>query len=161
MYADKRLVRQMVLNLVSNAVKFTDNGGRVEIRTVLLPSGGFEIVVADDGIGIDADALDQVTRPFFQSDADLSRNHDGAGLGLAIVNGHIGAHGGRFVIDSNKGAGTTVRLHFPPERVFPPTRQKRKNRRRISSAAGATKFARAECLKFMVWTLTGAIGHSQ
>ncbi len=120
LHADKRLVRQMVLNLVSNALKFTDEGGRIEIRTVLLPSGDLEIVVADDGIGIDADALDQVTRPFFQSDTDLARNSDGAGLGLAIVNGYIGAHGGHVVIDSAKGAGTTVRLHFPPERVFLP-----------------------------------------
>ena len=118
--ADKRLVRQMVLNLVSNALKFTDDGGRIEIRTVLLPSGDLEIAVADDGIGIDTEALDQVTKPFFQSDADLARNHDGAGLGLAIVNGYIGAHGGRVVIDSAKGAGTTVQLLFPSERVFLP-----------------------------------------
>ena len=122
LHADKRLVRQMVLNLVSNAVKFTDDGGCIEIRTVLLPSGELEIVVADDGIGIDPEALDQVTRPFFQSDADLARNQDGAGLGLAIVSGYIGAHGGTIVIDSNKSDGTTVRLVFPPERVFPPDR---------------------------------------
>jgi PAS domain S-box-containing protein len=120
LHADKRLVRQMVLNLVSNALKFTDDGGRVEIRTVVLPAGDLEIVVVDDGIGIDPGALDQVTRPFFQSDSDLSRNHDGAGLGLAIVTSYIGAHGGRVVIDSNKGAGTTVRLQFPAERVFLP-----------------------------------------
>lgn len=120
--ADKRLVRQMVLNLVSNALKFTDEGGHVEIRTVLRPSGDLEIVVADDGIGIDADALEQVTKPFFQSDADLSRNHDGAGLGLAIVNGYIGAHDGHVVIDSAKGAGTTVQLLFPADRVFQPDR---------------------------------------
>jgi signal transduction histidine kinase len=120
LYADKRLVRQMVLNLLSNAVKFTDDGGLIEIRTVLLPTGDLEIAVADDGIGIDADALDQVTRPFFQSDADLARNHDGAGLGLAIVNGYIDAHRGQVIIDSAKETGTTVRLRFPPERVFPP-----------------------------------------
>jgi len=120
LHADKRLVRQMVLNLVSNALKFTDDGGCIEIRTALPPSGDLEIIVADDGIGIDANALDQVTRPFFQSDADLARNHDGAGLGLAIVNGYIGAHGGHVVIDSAKGAGTTVRLLFPPERVSLP-----------------------------------------
>jgi signal transduction histidine kinase len=122
LHADKRLVRQMILNLVSNALKFTDDGGRIELRTNLLPSGDLEIVVADDGIGIDAEALDQVTRPFFQSDADLARNHDGAGLGLAIVNGYIGAHDGHVVIDSTKGAGTTVQLIFPPERVFMPDR---------------------------------------
>ncbi len=120
LYADMRLVRQMLLNLVSNALKFTDNGDRIEIRTVLLPSGILEIAVADNGIGIDADALDDVTKPFFQADADLARNNDGAGLGLAIVNGYIGAHGGRVMIDSTKGAGTTVRLHFPAERVFLP-----------------------------------------
>ena len=120
--ADKRLVRQMVLNLVTNALKFTDDGGRIEIRTGLLPSGDLEIVVADDGIGIDAEALDQVTKPFFQSDSDLARNHDGAGLGLAIVNGFIGVHGGHVLIDSAKGTGTTVRLLFPSERVFLPDR---------------------------------------
>jgi PAS domain S-box-containing protein len=120
--ADKRLVRQMVLNLVSNALKFTDDGGRVEIRTALLPSGDLEIVVADDGIGIDAEELDQVTKPFFQSDADLARNHDGAGLGLAIVNGYIGAHNGRIVIDSTKGVGTSIQLLFPSERVYLPDR---------------------------------------
>ena len=120
LHADKRLVRQMVLNLVSNALKFTDDGGRIEIRTNLLTSGDLEIIVADDGIGIDTDALDQVTKPFFQSDADLARNRDGAGLGLAIVNGYIGAHDGRVVIDSAKGTGTTVRLLFPSERVFLP-----------------------------------------
>ena len=120
LHADRRLVRQMVHNLVSNALKFTDDGGRIEIRTALLPTGHFEIAVADDGVGIDADALDHVTKPFFQSDADLARNNDGAGLGLAIVNGYIDAHGGSVVIDSAKGTGTTVRLHFPPERVFLP-----------------------------------------
>jgi len=125
--ADKRLVRQMVMNLVSNALKFTDDGGRIEIRTALQPSGGLEIIVADDGIGIDADALEQVTKPFFQSDADLARNHDGAGLGLAIVNGFIDAHDGHVVIDSAKGAGTTVRLFFPAERVFQPERKSAEN----------------------------------
>jgi PAS domain S-box-containing protein len=127
LHADKRLVRQMVLNLVANALKFTDDGGYIEVRTILLSSGDLEIAVADDGIGIDTDALDHVTKPFFQSDADLARNDDGAGLGLAIVNGFISAHGGHVAIDSAKGTGTTVRLFFPAERVFLPDRTPAEN----------------------------------
>jgi PAS domain S-box-containing protein len=118
--ADERAVKQVLLNVLSNAIKFTDNEGSVEVRAQRDTSGGIAIVVADNGIGIAPEAIAKVAEPFFQADASIERRHDGVGLGLSIVRDLMALHGGSFAIASEPGAGTTVTLIFPPERVLDP-----------------------------------------
>lgn len=115
--ADQRMIKQMVNNLLTNAVKFTPHGGKVSITSIYTPEGGTEIAVRDNGCGIPADMLDKVTLPFHQADASLGRKHEGTGLGLALVNSMMSLHGGRLVLESEPGAGTTAILQFPAERV--------------------------------------------
>ena len=110
--ADKRAFKQILLNLISNAVKFTDRGGRV---TVMATIEGADIVVAveDTGVGISADDLPRVGRPFFQARGAYDRRHDGTGLGLSIVQGLVTLHGGEVAIASRLGEGTRVTVRLP------------------------------------------------
>ncbi|MSO92965.1 MAG: sensor histidine kinase [Rhodospirillales bacterium] len=114
--ADERLLTQAVLNVLGNAVKFTGPGGRV---TVSVPTGenGIAIVVEDTGIGIAAADLIQIYEPFRRGDINVTRRHDGFGLGLAITKGLIELHGGAIAIESKVGLGTRVTLALPRERV--------------------------------------------
>jgi len=110
--ADKRAFNQILLNLLSNALKFTDRGGRVTV-------GAFRdgtmvaVTVEDTGVGIGSDDLPRVGDPFFQARASYDRRHDGTGLGLSIVKGLIDLHGGSLDIDSRLGVGTTVTVRLP------------------------------------------------
>jgi two-component system cell cycle sensor histidine kinase PleC len=110
--ADKEAVRQVLANLVSNAVKFTPEGGAVTIRTKRDRNGVF-IAVEDTGIGIPAAALEKLGRPFEQVQSPLTRNHKGSGLGLAITRSLVTLHGGEMRIHSDEGKGTTVSVFFP------------------------------------------------
>ena len=105
--ADKRACRQILLNLVSNAVKFSKRGGRVSIETRVAGSQ-LEIAVADDGIGIAKEHLPRVGDPFFQARAGYDRAAEGAGLGLSLVRGLVGLHGGALTIESAPDVGTRV-----------------------------------------------------
>src|ERR1700742_1817243 len=100
--ADKRAFKQILLNLISNAIKFTDRGGRV---TVGATAGISEIVVTveDTGVGISAEDLPKIGRPFFQARGTYDRRHDGTGLGLSIVRGLVDLHGGSFEVTSEIG----------------------------------------------------------
>ena len=118
--ADKRAFKQILINLVSNAVKFTDRGGRVTVSaktqaTVMV------IMVEDTGVGISEEDLSKVGKPFFQARAAYDRRHDGTGLGLSIVQGLVLLHGGHMDIASHVGVGTcvTVRLPVDCENVRP------------------------------------------
>jgi signal transduction histidine kinase len=102
--------------LISNAVKFTPNGGVVSLRIEPSESGA-TLVVADTGIGIDAMALRSLCRPFHQADASISRKFGGSGLGLAISRKLLALHDATLTIESTPGQGTTVRACFPCERV--------------------------------------------
>jgi signal transduction histidine kinase len=116
LWCDERKLKQMLLNLLANAVKFTRPGGRTEISASEGPEG-FTCTVSDTGIGIaDAD-LDRVLEPFVQADTTLGRRQEGTGLGLPLVKAMIEIHGGRIVLESELNKGTTVRLIFPPERI--------------------------------------------
>jgi cell cycle sensor histidine kinase DivJ len=110
--ADKRAFKQILINLLSNAVKFTERGGRV---TVAARAGGgvMTLTVEDTGIGIGADDLPRVGRPFFQARAAYDRRHDGTGLGLSIVHGLVMLHGGHMKITSQPGEGTRVSVRLP------------------------------------------------
>jgi cell cycle sensor histidine kinase DivJ len=109
---DKRAFKQILLNLVSNAVKFTDRGGRVTVA-VTLEAADILVVVEDTGVGISADDLSLVGRPFFQARAAYDRRHDGTGLGFSIVQGLVALHGGEVSIASRLGEGTRVRVRLP------------------------------------------------
>ena len=115
--ADDRIVRQIVMNLVSNAVKFTPRGGRVRVKAGRARHGGIAITVADNGIGIAPEYLDKVTEPFQQAEGGLNRRYEGTGLGLALVKRFAGLHGGALDIQSVLDEGTTITVTFPVTRV--------------------------------------------
>jgi len=120
---DKRAFKQILLNLISNAVKFTDRGGRVTV-IAKIEAADILIVVEDTGVGISDDDLPRVGQPFFQARGAYDRRHDGTGLGLSIVQGLVALHGGEVNIVSRLGEGTrvTVRLPINGEAV-PPARK--------------------------------------
>jgi len=110
--ADRRALSQILINLVSNAIKFTDRGGRVAV-SVRRESTNLAFSVEDTGIGIDEDDLPRVGEAFFQARASYDRRHDGTGLGLSIVKGLVGLHGGSTEIRSRLGEGTRVTVRLP------------------------------------------------
>jgi PAS domain S-box-containing protein len=119
LHVDRLAVKQIVLNLLTNAVKFTLPGGRVGISGSSAADGDFVLTIADTGIGIAETALPHVCAPFYQADASSSRTYGGTGLGLAICSKLLKLHGGSLEIESRQGHGTTVRVRFPRERVVP------------------------------------------
>lgn len=117
---DRRAVNQMLLNLLSNAIKFTPRNGRVEIAS-RLDDGAFRIHVRDTGVGIEADEIERILQPYQQSERGqilANERQHGSGLGLAVVDVMMRAHGGAIEIDSAPDAGTTVTLAFPAERTI-------------------------------------------
>ncbi|MDB5491359.1 MAG: putative signal transduction histidine kinase [Micavibrio sp.] len=110
--ADRRALMQVLLNLLSNAVKFTEPGGSVRVECI--ERGDYvSIKVHDTGIGIPANQLKNITRPFEQAASHYTRKHEGTGLGLAITKELIELHGGSLHIDSTVGVGTTVTIRLP------------------------------------------------
>src|SRR5258706_15385120 len=107
-------VRQILLNVLSNAVKFTAPGGRIDIKTEVW--SGFELIVRDNGIGIRPEDIARILTPFGQVASVYSRNQ-GAGLGLTLTKALIERHGGHLSLYSAPGLGTTVRLSFPADRL--------------------------------------------
>jgi signal transduction histidine kinase len=116
---DRRAVKQILLNLLSNAVKFTPKGGRVELRMAIDPDRALRITVSDTGIGIEAEDIPRAMAAFGQVDGSWSRKYEGAGLGLPISRALTLLHGGTLELSSSPGAGTTVTVRLPPERVGP------------------------------------------
>ncbi|MBL9097570.1 MAG: hypothetical protein JNK07_11640 [Alphaproteobacteria bacterium] len=118
--ADERGMRQVLLNLISNAVKFTPAGGRVTVFARRSPSGGMDVGVSDTGCGIDPADINTVFEAFGQGRHDVATRDKGTGLGLPIVRGLIEAHGGKVKLDSELGKGTTFTCSFPRERLTAP-----------------------------------------
>jgi len=110
--ADPRAVKQILLNLATNAIKFTPEGGEVRI-TVEPKSAGLIIHVSDTGIGISKEDIARLAQPFEQIDSQHSRKHEGTGLGLALSKSLVELHGGNFKISSVVGQGTTVTFTLP------------------------------------------------
>lgn len=112
LYADRRAVRQILLNLLSNAINFTPEGGEVVVST-MSPNGKVIFTVADTGQGMPPEDLEKLTEPFVRGQYDPYVAKDGWGLGLAIVKSLVNLHDGEFVINSQVGSGTTVTVTFP------------------------------------------------
>ena len=109
--ADRRAIKQIVLNLVSNALKFTPRGGLVTVSLHAL-AGAMELSVADSGIGIAAPDLDRLGRPYEQA-GDMGQQAKGTGLGLSLVRAFAELHGGEMAIESRLGEGTAVTIRLP------------------------------------------------
>ena len=110
---DFEKIRQIISNIVSNAIKFTQEGGRVTVEAVRLGAGGAVLVVRDTGIGMSEDEIRIATMPFGQVDGTRSRWREGAGLGLPIAKALVELHGGRLEIRSLKSKGTEVAVILP------------------------------------------------
>jgi cell cycle sensor histidine kinase DivJ len=111
--ADPAACRQVLIILISNAVKFTPRGGRVDL-SLRRGAGSLDIVVADTGVGIGTDDLPKLGTPFFQAGSGgYKRQHEGTGLGLSVVQGLVGLHGGALLIESAPQAGTVVTVTLP------------------------------------------------
>ena len=117
LHADERRVKQILLNLLSNAVKFTPENGRVVLDATLDDGGSFVFTVSDTGIGMDGTGIAKAMSQFGQVDSALARKFEGTGLGLPLTRGLAEAHGGVIDIESEPGAGTTVTVRFPSDRV--------------------------------------------
>lgn len=119
--ADPSLVRQMLTNLVGNALKFTAAGGHVTVSAEHEADGGLILAVADDGRGMPPDRIPQALTAFAQlhdpAHDPMTVAQHGSGLGLPLTAALVELHGGSIAVDSAPGHGTTVRLRFPPERV--------------------------------------------
>src|SRR3954468_4960583 len=110
--ADRRMIKQIVINLVSNAVKFTPEGGRITVRARLV-NGHVNIAIEDTGIGIPKEALKNLGKPFEQVDSQFTKRHSGSGLGLAIAKSLTELHPGAMPIRSTLGSGTIVLVRLP------------------------------------------------
>ncbi|MGD0635894.1 MAG: PAS domain-containing sensor histidine kinase [Beijerinckiaceae bacterium] len=109
---DRRACKQILINLLSNAVKFTPKNGRVTVSA--RPEGNSLLIcVSDTGIGIAAADLTRLGDPFFQAKSSLDRPFEGTGLGLSVVRGLVGLHGGTISIESEPGHGTSVSIRLP------------------------------------------------
>jgi cell cycle sensor histidine kinase DivJ len=109
---DKRACKQIIINLLSNALKFTPPRGRVTVGANA-DGNSFLLTVADTGIGIEPGDLDRLGDPFFQAKASRDRPFEGTGLGLSIVRGLVGLHGGEIAVASEPGKGTCVVVRLP------------------------------------------------
>jgi signal transduction histidine kinase len=113
---DEKLLLQLTLNILSNAVKFTGDGGQIEISLKGDEENGIEMAIADTGIGIPTEDLERVLRPFEQIESTYTRKFKGTGLGLPYAVRVAELHGGRLTIESTVDKGTTVRIWLPPSR---------------------------------------------
>ena len=114
--ADQRGCKQVMLNLISNAIKFTPEGGSITVRLAPLGAERVRVAVTDTGIGITADDLARLARPFEQVEGQHSKTTQGTGLGLALTKSLIEMHGGTLHMESQPGEGTTVSFDLPIRR---------------------------------------------
>jgi signal transduction histidine kinase len=114
---DHNKLQQVTFNLLTNAVKFTPNGGTVRLRMNETDTG-FMIAVIDTGIGIDPEDIPRVLQPFVQAESSDQRSHGGTGLGLPLSHSLVEMHGGKLQITSTKGVGTTVTVALPRDRII-------------------------------------------
>ena len=109
--------RQVLVNLLSNALKFTPAGGRVSVGVTREPDDAIQIVIQDTGIGMSAEEIDTAMKPFGQVETGLTRRQEGTGLGLPLARSFVEMQGGRFTLTSIPGEGTTILILFPASKV--------------------------------------------
>ena len=117
--ADQRKLRQILANLLTNAVKFTEPGGKVTVRVWCRGGSGYVFQIIDTGIGIAAADIPKALSPFGQVDSDRNREFEGTGLGLSLTKVLVELHGGSLDLQSEVGVGTTVTVRFPATRIAP------------------------------------------
>ncbi|MCK0069584.1 ATP-binding protein [Kordiimonas laminariae] len=113
---DIQVFRQAVINLVSNAIKFSPDNATVRLEYNILPNSGVKISVIDNGPGMDPESLNKVMEPFVQVESGHNRRFEGSGLGLSLVKAFAEAHGGYFELKSRMGKGTKASIILPPHR---------------------------------------------
>ncbi len=120
LWADELRVRQIMVNLLTNGVKFSTNPGNAVVGAALQPDGRLAMWVSDNGIGMSEPEIEMARKPFHQVATSLARGHGGAGLGLSLVQGFASLHNAEMEIESAPSVGTTVTILFPPERILRP-----------------------------------------
>jgi PAS domain S-box-containing protein len=118
LYADRRKLMQVLVNVLSNAVKFTGPGGGVTLSVRCRPDTGYCFRVTDTGIGMAAEDIPKALAPFGQIVDGSARRTEGTGLGLPLTKNLVELHGGAFGLESTHGVGTTVTMEFPPDRIL-------------------------------------------
>ena len=118
LHADERALKQMLVNLLTNAIRFTPTGGTVRLAARLNAEGELEVAVADTGVGMTPREIEDSILPFVQVDSRLARRTPGSGLGLPITKRLIEMHGGRLALESAPDRGTTATLYFPAKRLL-------------------------------------------
>jgi signal transduction histidine kinase len=113
----ERMIRQVVINLVGNAIKFTPPGGEVTLAGRRRSDGGYDIMVRDTGIGMNQDEMAHALTPFGQNGNRFTGGHDGTGLGLPLAKAMLELHGGTLTLTSTPDMGTTVTMGLPADRV--------------------------------------------
>jgi len=116
LFADELRFKQILINLLTNAVKFTPEGGTVTVSGSFEKDGSIEVSVSDTGVGMSAEDIVTALTSFGQATSDLARRQEGTGLGLPLTRALCQVHGGTLDIDSTPNIGTTVTVTFPPER---------------------------------------------
>ncbi len=117
LYADERRLKQILINLLTNSIKFTPAGGTISLRAYLDTDGCYVFEVADTGIGIAEEEMEEVMAPFGQADSSLDRKYEGTGLGLPLVKSLTELHAGTMSIRSEVDLGTTARIRLPRSRT--------------------------------------------
>jgi PAS domain S-box-containing protein len=115
--ADPQMLYQIVQNLLANALKFSDSGSEVTIRSMLDNERRIVLSIQDHGIGIPPELIESITQPFWQRPGAMTSSGEGVGLGLAIVKAHVEAHEASMEVDSTAGSGTIVTITFPASRT--------------------------------------------
>lgn len=115
---DEHLIKQMALNLLTNAVNYTPEGGEVAIDAWMRADGGLSMRVTDTGVGIPADEIPKILEAYGQAGTARERRVEGTGLGLPLVKAMIELHGGALEVESEPGEGSAFTLRFPPERTL-------------------------------------------
>jgi two-component system sensor histidine kinase VicK len=125
--ADKQRIEQVILNILSNAIKYTPDGGKIDIRLTQIPKGFLRIEIADNGVGIPDDDIGHLFERFYRVEKSRTQDAGGTGLGLAIAKELVEAHGGQIFVKSTLGEGTTVTIDLPVECRLDVNEKKSKN----------------------------------